>query len=95
MSARLTVIFYIMICFEIGALLVALPWTSYWSDNFFLFYLSATLHTDLPQKIIQSGYARGAVTGLGLLNIAMGFVEIFNFRKAVETVAHASELKKS
>ena len=40
MSAKVTVIVYILICFEVGVLLAILPWTSYWDDNFFLYFLT-------------------------------------------------------
>jgi hypothetical protein len=83
MSAKLSVILYIVICFEIGALLAILPWTDYWENNFFLYFMSAKLHLNGIINVVQSGYARGAVTGLGLLNILLGFLEIFNFRQSV------------
>lgn len=83
MSAKLSVILYIIICFEIGALLAILPWTDYWENNFFLYFLSAKLHLSGIINVVQSGYARGAVTGLGLLNILLGFLEIFRFRQSV------------
>lgn len=83
MSAKLSVILYIIICFEIGALLAILPWTDYWENNFFLFFLSAKFHANGLIAFVQSGYVRGAVSGLGLLNILLGFMEIFQFRQSV------------
>ena len=44
MPAKLTVIVYILFCFEVGVLLVILPWTLYWDDNFFLYFLSGKMH---------------------------------------------------
>ena len=45
MSAKLTVIFYIILCLEAGIVLTFLPWVhpfglADWGDNFFLVYLA-------------------------------------------------------
>jgi len=85
MSAKLTVIFFILICFQVGVLLAVLPWTNYWSDNFFLIYLAN--HVNWAADIIMSGYTRGAVTGLGLTNILIGISEIANFKKTVQALS--------
>ncbi len=55
---------------EVGLLLVILPWTTFWDRNY-LFDLVPSL---LP--LLHSSYARGAVSGLGLLNVGMGLVEV-------------------
>ncbi len=94
MSAKLTVVFYIFICFEIGVLLILLPWSVYWNENFFLYYLSNRLHSETVMQVAQSGYLRGAVTGLGIVNVLLGFLEIFNFRTSVETISQAAGTKK-
>jgi hypothetical protein len=86
MSAKLTIIFFILICFEIGALLAILPWLSYpsWSENYLLFLLADKLHLSGLSRLMTSGYVRGAVTGLGLLNMWIGVIEIVNFNKTVQ-----------
>ncbi len=86
MSAKITIIFFILICFEIGILLVVLPWLSYpsWSENHLLLMVAEKLHLTSLVRFITSGYVRGAVTGLGLLNIWIGINEIINFRKTVK-----------
>ncbi len=94
MSAKLTVVFYIFICFEIGALLILLPWSVYWNENFFLYYLTNRFHSETIMEIVQSGYLRGAVTGLGIVNVLLGFLEIFNFRTSVATISQAAGTKK-
>ena len=55
---------------EVGLLLVILPWTLFWDRNY-LFDLVPVLG-----PVIQSSYARGAVSGLGLINIALGLAEV-------------------
>src|ERR1044072_7937726 len=44
MAARLTVLFYIILCLEAGGFLTVLPWVgggSYWGDNYFLLLTAA------------------------------------------------------
>jgi hypothetical protein len=83
MSAKLTIIFFILICFEIGVLLIILPWVPNpsWSENYLLVLAADHLHWPSLAMAIKSGYARGAVTGLGILNIMLGVWEIINFKK--------------
>lgn len=55
---------------EVGLALVVLPWTALWDRNYLI---------DLMPSVrpwIVSSYARGAVSGLGLLNIALGLAEM-------------------
>lgn len=94
MSAKVTVIVYIMICFEVGVLLAILPWTSYWNDNFFLYFLTGKLHAPGLATFLQSGYARGAVTGLGALNMLAGIRDIINFSESVRLVASLDPLSE-
>jgi hypothetical protein len=83
MSIRLTLVFFILICFEIGILLVLLPWvpSPSWSENYLLVLAADKMHWPWLALAMKSGYARGAVSGLGLLNILLGVWEIANFKK--------------
>jgi hypothetical protein len=83
MSAKLTIVFFILICFEIGALLVILPWvpSPSWTENYLLVLAADKMNWPSLALFIKSGYVRGAVTGLGLLNILLGVWEIINFKK--------------
>jgi hypothetical protein len=83
MSIKLTIIFFILICFEIGILLVILPWlpSPSWSENYLLVLAADKMHWPWLALAMKSGYARGAVSGLGVLNILLGVWEIVNFRK--------------
>ena len=83
MSVKLTIIFFILICFEIGILLVILPWvpSPSWNENYLLVLAADKMHWPWLAIAMKSGYARGAVTGLGFLNIALGVWEIIYFRK--------------
>jgi hypothetical protein len=83
MSVKLTIVFFILICFEIGILLVILPWvpSPSWNENYLLVLAADKMHWPWLALAMKSGYARGAVTGLGLLNILLGVWEIVNFKK--------------
>lgn len=83
MSIKLTIVFFILICFEIGLLLVILPWvpSPSWNENYLLVLAADKIHWPWLALAMKSGYVRGAVTGLGLLNILLGVWEIINFRK--------------
>jgi hypothetical protein len=45
------------------------------------------------QTIIASGWTRGAVSGLGALNIFLAFREILNFRQSVNDIENSGELR--
>jgi hypothetical protein len=92
MSAKLSIIFYIVLCLEIGIVLTLLPWIpqgflglSDWGNNYFLLYAARKTGFGL-QRFVASGWVRGAVTGLGLLNLGMAFWEIFNFKNTLHAL---------
>jgi hypothetical protein len=87
MSAKITVIVYILICFEVGILLLILPWYSaFWDENFFLFYVTNKLNADWIPGLLTSGYTKGVVTGIGVLNILAGLLDVFKFRESVAAI---------
>jgi hypothetical protein len=88
MASRLTVIFYIVLCLEAGLVLTIAPWVQVfglgdWGDNFILVFAAQKTGLVGLQQAVSSGWVRGAVTGLGLLNLTMAFWEIFHFRDTV------------
>jgi len=60
---RALAILYIVFCFEMGVLLLVLPWLSLWHKNFFVenYFWVSTLARDY--------YLRGLVSGIGLADI--------------------------
>lgn len=93
MSAKLSVIFYIILCLEIGIVLTLLPWIpqgflglSDWGNNYFLLYAARKTGFYVLQSVVASGWVRGAVSGLGLLNLGMAFWEIFHFRQTLNAL---------
>jgi hypothetical protein len=98
MSAKLSVIFYIILCLEIGIVLALLPWIpqgtlglSDWGNNYFLLYAARKTGMFTLQTVVASGWIRGAVTGVGLLNIGIAFWEIFHFQQTVQTLQEGTE----
>jgi hypothetical protein len=92
MSSRLSVIFYIILCLEIGIVLTVLPWVPHgwlglsdWGNNYFLL-LAAHKAGYGVQRFVASGWVRGAVSGIGILNLGMGVWEIINFRQTVRAL---------
>ena len=91
MAAKLSVIFYIILCLEVGIVLTLLPWyapfgLSDWGDNFFLLYAAQKTGIQGLQHAVSSGWIRGAVTGLGLLNLGIAVWEIAHFRQTVRAL---------
>ena len=86
MSAKFTLIVFIAICFEIGLLLLILPWAPLagWSDNYLLVLAADRMHWLPLASIMRSGFVRGAVSGLGLLNVLLGVWEIIHFKKTAK-----------
>jgi hypothetical protein len=92
MSSRLTVIFYIILCLEIGIVLTVLPWVPHgwfglsdWGNNYFLIVASRKVGLGV-QRVVASGWMRGAVSGIGILNLGMGLWEVINFRRTVRAL---------
>src|SRR4029453_17245625 len=101
MSAKLSVIFYIILCLEIGIFLTVLPWwpqgmwgISDWGNNYFLLYAARQTGIQGLQAVIASGWVRGAVSGVGLLNLGIAFWEIFNFKNTVRVLQHQTVSNK-
>ena len=86
MSAKLTLVLFIMVCFEIGFLLIFLPWHRTWQDNNFLYYDTDALNAGWLRQVILSGWFRGLVTGLGAINILIGIREILTFSESVRAI---------
>jgi len=78
--SRLLILLYIVLCFEIGFFLFLLPWVSWWSDNFFVG------HYPWISSIAMNYFVRGAVSGVGLADVWLGFYELWRFRRQLGLV---------
>jgi hypothetical protein len=102
LSAKLSVIFYIILCLEIGIFLTVAPWwphgmwgISDWGNNYFLLYAAHKTGIQGLQAVVASGWVRGAVSGIGLLNLGIAFWEIFNFKRTVTALQNETSARKS
>ena len=66
---------FAIFCFELGVFLLVFPWLDFWAENLF-----ATFNPTL-QSIWMNSYFRGTVSGLGLVNIFVSFIEIVRLRR--------------
>jgi hypothetical protein len=64
---RLVLVAYFL---EVGLLLVLVPWTAFWERNYFA--------TSLPifHDAVRNNFVRGAVSGIGIVNLLMGFNDL-------------------
>jgi hypothetical protein len=56
--------------FEVGVVLIFIPWSAFWDRNYFA-QLVPWLHTAMTNN-----FCRGAVSGLGVINVVAGFGEL-------------------
>lgn len=61
---------------EIGFVLIVVPWSAYWDRNYFAQSLP-TVHA-----LITNNFVRGAVSGLGLINVGAGVSELVSLLMA-------------
>ena len=57
------------VLFEVGLVLIVVPWSTFWDRNYF--------GESLPwlQAIVTNNFVRGAVSGLGVINVLAGVAE--------------------
>lgn len=103
MVERITVILFIALFLMAGVLLTLLPWINIgavgdWGDNYLLALVSEKTGLPILQKAIASGWTRGAITGLGVLNLFLAFWEMAHFKESVKALqsnqAVGKEIKK-
>lgn len=88
---KITLVLFIVLCLEAGIALTLLPWFSFnsasdWGSNFLLTYFSQLVHLPALQQFVASGWVRGAVSALGLLNLFIAFWEIAHFNQSLKNL---------
>jgi hypothetical protein len=68
----------IAICTAIGFFLLIFPWSPFWEANSFV------LQVPTVQDYWSSPYLRGAVSGLGVVNLLFALVDLIRFRRFFE-----------
>lgn len=88
MVERLTVVFFILLCFLLGMSLTLFPWLDFngmsnWGDNYLLAFVSEKAGLPILKTAVASNWVRGAVSGLGILNLFIAFWETAHFKENV------------
>ena len=71
---RVFVIVYVIFCLQLGIMLIVLPWSDPWTNNNLLTHWPALKH------LWEHGFFRGAISGLGFLDLWLGISEAVNYR---------------
>jgi hypothetical protein len=72
---RVAVLLFVFFCAILGVVLIFFPWRDEWINNRLLFG-----HPGL-QDFIASGFVRGLCSGLGVLDIWIGFWEAIHYHE--------------
>jgi len=72
---RISVFLFVLISAVAGVLLIILPWTPEWTDNYLLLSIPSL------RSVVSNGFFRGICSGLGLLDIWIGFWEALHYHE--------------
>ena len=72
---RISVFLFVLVSAVAGVLLIILPWTPEWTDNYLLLSFPSL------RSIVSNGFFRGICSGLGLLDIWIGFWEALHYHE--------------
>ena len=74
---------YIAYFLEVGLVLVLVPWSAFWDRNYFV------ETAPLLQTVFRNNFVRGGVSGLGLVNLGVGFADLATlvFTRRLSTTA--------
>jgi hypothetical protein len=72
---RITVLTFGLVCAVVGVLLVILPWRPEWTDNHLL------MASPVLRTFVSNGFVRGICSGLGVLDIWIGFSEAIHYHE--------------
>jgi hypothetical protein len=70
---KIFAVLFITFCLDLGLFLLICPWTDWW-DNF-----TAFMHVVRPY--LDTMYVRGAISGLGVVNLYISLGEVFRLRR--------------
>ena len=68
-------ILYILFCFQVGVFLLLLPWMRLWESHGLLLQFPSV------RPVMMNNFFRGAISGLGIVNVLIGGMEVMNFGK--------------
>jgi hypothetical protein len=61
---------YVAFFLEVGLLLIIVPWSSFWDHNYFADMWPAV------RSVVTNNFVRGAISGLGVVNLVAGFADL-------------------
>lgn len=72
---KVSALIFIVFCLELGMFLLVFPWSDLWDRHFLL--------SRVPElrQYWDNAYLRGAISGLGVVNLYIALVEIFRLRR--------------
>jgi hypothetical protein len=71
----------LLLWLELGIILIIVPWSPFWDANYFVYRYPAL------GLVLNSSYLRGAITGLGVVNV---FLALEAFRRRTTAVVARS-----
>lgn len=84
---RLLAVAFILFCFEIGVFLVFVPWSVLWDSNVLLAY------SPQLRSFLLNNFVRGAVSGLGVVDVALGLFELAVFWKSLKIINRTTTIQ--
>src|SRR2546430_1491252 len=72
---RTRALLFVTVCATFGVLLLILPWTPKWTDNPLLLTYPGL------RNFVSSGFVRGVSSGLGVLDLWLGFWEAIHYHE--------------
>jgi hypothetical protein len=66
----LTRLLFVAYFIEVGLLLILVPWSGFWDRNYFTMAMPAL------QVVLHNNFVRGAVTGIGVINLCAGLADL-------------------
>jgi hypothetical protein len=85
MLARLFGATLVLFLLELGLFLLIVPWTNLWQHNYFLFRWPEL------SSWITNYYLRGAVSGLGLIDLGLALRALYQFPELTARMAQMFE----
>lgn len=81
MMIRLFRVVWLLVWLELGLVLILVPWSSIWEQNYFLYQYPVL------GFFANNSFTRGAISGLGIINV---FLALEAFRRRTISVASHS-----
>ena len=69
-TSKLLGLLVVVVCFEIGVFLMVFPWMDAWAKS------SIPMWSPVLMDLWENNYFRGALTGLGIVNLCISFQEM-------------------